>query len=154
MLTKDTLIAVVKTKEDGTAKFAEDLPLGKYYIKEIEAPEGYLLSEETVLIDGSYGSKLGGQTVEIQKHQIEIFNDKEDDEKPKEPAKPEPTPKPTPKPESKPEPEVYHPEKIVFENITSPNPVNTGDHSTVYLWGSVAAITVVAVVLLKIKKKS
>ena len=156
LLTKDTLIAVVKTKEDGTAKFAEDLPLGKYYIKEIEAPEGYLLSEETVLIDGSYGSKLGGQTVEIQKHQVEIFNDKEDDEKPKEPSKPESTPKPKPKPEPKPEPEpeVYHPEKIVIENKTSPNSVNTGDGSLMFLWGTVAVITMAAIIFIKTKKKS
>ena len=154
MLTKDTLIAVVKTKEDGTAKFAEDLPLGKYYIKEIEAPEGYLLSEETVLIDGSYESELGGQTVEIQKHQVKIFNEKEDDEKPEEPPKPEPAPKPKPKPEPEKEPEVYHPEEIVTENILPMNPVNTGDGSLIFLWGTVAVTTIAAIVSLKIKKKS
>ena len=154
LLAEDTLIAVVKTKEDGTAKFAEDLPLGKYYIKEIETPEGYLLSEETVLIDGSYESELGGQTVEIQKHQVEIFNEKEDDEKPEEPSKPEPTPKPKPKPEPEKEPEVYYPEEIVTENILPMNPVNTGDGSLMFLWGTVAVITIAAIIFLKIKKKS
>ena len=109
-----------------------------------------------MLIDGSYGSKLGGQTVEIQKHQVEIFNDKEDDEKPKEPSKPESTPKPKPKPEPKPEPEpeVYHPEKIVIENKTSPNSVNTGDGSLMFLWGTVAVITMAAIIFIKTKKKS
>ena len=38
LLEKDTLIAVAKTKADGTAKFEEDLPLGKYYVKELKAP--------------------------------------------------------------------------------------------------------------------
>ena len=51
---KDTLIEKVKTNEEGKAKYTIDLPLGKYYIKEIEAPEGYRLSQETIEIDGRY----------------------------------------------------------------------------------------------------
>ena len=54
LIAKDTLIEKVTTDALGRAKYTVDLPLGKYYIKEIEAPAGYYLSEEKIEIDASY----------------------------------------------------------------------------------------------------
>ncbi len=61
VIAKDTLIETAITNEQGQAIFTVDLPLGRYYVKEIEAPENYILSEETVEFDGRYR----GQDVEI-----------------------------------------------------------------------------------------
>ncbi len=54
IIARDTLIEKVTTDENGKAKYSVDLPLGKYYIKEIEAPEKYMLSEEKIEIDATY----------------------------------------------------------------------------------------------------
>lgn len=50
----DTRIERVVTGEDGTAKFVTDLPLGKYYVKEIEAPAGYVTTDKVFDVDASY----------------------------------------------------------------------------------------------------
>ena len=71
---KDTLISIAVTDEKGAAKFEEDLPLAKYYVRELKAPAGYLLSTEDVKIDGSYGSDKGGQYSKKQIHQAEFQN--------------------------------------------------------------------------------
>ncbi|MCD8150415.1 MAG: Cna protein B-type domain protein [Clostridiales bacterium] len=55
-----TLIETVESDESGKAVFTKDLPLGQYYVKEITAPDGYLLSDEVVEFDASYQ----GQDVE------------------------------------------------------------------------------------------
>ena len=44
----DTLIGKAETGEDGKATFSFDLPFGKYYVKELEAPEGYVSSEQVL----------------------------------------------------------------------------------------------------------
>lgn len=49
----DDLVATLTTDADGNAK-VEDLYLGKYYVKEITPPVGYLLDEEEHDIDCSY----------------------------------------------------------------------------------------------------
>lgn len=50
---KDTLIETVVTGEDGVAHFEADLPLAMYYVKELQAPEGYTSSEEIIVVDAS-----------------------------------------------------------------------------------------------------
>jgi len=50
---KDELIDTQVTDEEGHMVF-NDLECGQYYIKMIEAPEGYLLDETTYKIDFSY----------------------------------------------------------------------------------------------------
>lgn len=50
---KDELIATITTDETGIAKLS-DLPLGKYYVKEKETAEGYVLDNEIREIDLSY----------------------------------------------------------------------------------------------------
>ncbi|MCI8832953.1 MAG: hypothetical protein HFJ19_01945 [Clostridia bacterium] len=54
IIAKDTLIEKAETNEFGKAKYSIDLPLGRYYIKELKAPAGYNLSKEIVEIDGTY----------------------------------------------------------------------------------------------------
>ncbi len=130
---KDTLIAIATTKEDGTAVFAEDLPLGKYYIKELKAPEGYLLSAEEVMIDGSYESTKGGQEVEKQIYQAVFENKTAEEETPEVPVKPEGgnTPEKKPKKEEpkEKEPEIYIPKNEIPQSV-----VNTGDSANALLW--------------------
>ncbi len=41
LIPANTLIATAVTDEEGRAVFTEDLPLGQYYIRELEAPTGY-----------------------------------------------------------------------------------------------------------------
>ncbi len=66
IIARDTLIEKVTTDELGRAKYTVDLPLGKYYIKEIEAPEKYMLSQEKIEIDATYkGQEIG--TININK---------------------------------------------------------------------------------------
>ena len=123
---KDTLLAIAATQADGRAVFMEDLPLGNYYVKELEAPEGYLLSEEMKFIDGTYHSIKGGQLVEKQVHLIDFENKKIEGYAPK----PE-----GPKPEKPSEPE--EPELVEIAEVPKtiiPEPVSTGDHANLLLW--------------------
>lgn len=46
-----TLLTVAVTDENGEGNFDIDLPIGKYKVKEIEAPQEYLLSDEEQEID-------------------------------------------------------------------------------------------------------
>ena len=48
------LIEKQTTKEDGIIKFEADVPLGEYYIMEIEAPEDYIKSEVIKKIEFTY----------------------------------------------------------------------------------------------------
>lgn len=50
----DTLLQKVTSDENGQAAFTLDLPLGKYYVKEITAPDGYVSSDEILEFDASY----------------------------------------------------------------------------------------------------
>lgn len=50
----DSLVSTAVTNASGTAVFANDLPLGQYYVKEMESPEGYLLDETKYDVDFGY----------------------------------------------------------------------------------------------------
>lgn len=50
----DSLIQSAKTDEKGVASFDADLPLGKYYVKEIETAPGYLVDESEYEVDFTY----------------------------------------------------------------------------------------------------
>ena len=54
VISKDTQIERAATGKDGKCIFTSDLPLGKYYVKELEAPKGYASSDKVVDIDASY----------------------------------------------------------------------------------------------------
>ena len=51
---KDERIERAVTGKDGKAAFVSDLPLGQYYVREIEAPAGYVKDDEVFDIDASY----------------------------------------------------------------------------------------------------
>ena len=59
----DTLLQKVMSDKNGLAHFTLDLPLGKYYVKELQAPEGYVTSDEIIEFDASYQ----GQDVKVVK---------------------------------------------------------------------------------------
>ena len=50
----DTLLQKVKSDKNGLAQITLDLPLGKYYVKELQAPDGYVSSDEILEFDASY----------------------------------------------------------------------------------------------------
>ena len=58
-----TLLQKVMSDKNGLAQFTLDLPLGKYYVKELQAPEGYVSSDEIIEFDASYQ----GQDVKVVK---------------------------------------------------------------------------------------
>lgn len=71
---KGTLIAIARTSVNvvgkvTAAKFQPDLPKGRYLLKELKAPEGYLLSDATYEMDVS--GQNGGKDLELQR---EVFN--------------------------------------------------------------------------------
>lgn len=50
----DTLLGEAATDQDGRAVFDQNLPLGKYYIRELKAPAGYVTSDQTVEVTAEY----------------------------------------------------------------------------------------------------
>lgn len=76
LLPADTLVATAVTGEDGVAKFEADLPLGEYYILELEAPEGYTSMQpaDSLPVDATYDGTFGGQDVATQVHSEETKN--------------------------------------------------------------------------------
>ena len=50
----DELVEIAMSNKKGEVVFQADLPLGKYYVKEISAPKGYEKSDEVYEIDASY----------------------------------------------------------------------------------------------------
>ena len=57
----DTLLAKAVTGEDGKAVFEADVPFGRYYIKELQAPAGFVSSDAVIDVTASYQ----GQEVEV-----------------------------------------------------------------------------------------
>lgn len=58
-----TLLQKITSDKNGLAQFTLDLPLGKYYVKELTAPDGYVSSEEVLEFDAGYQ----GQEVKVVK---------------------------------------------------------------------------------------
>ena len=57
----DEQLCTAVTGDDGTAVFEQDLPFGSYYIKELQAPDGFVSSDEIIEVTVSYQ----GQDVEV-----------------------------------------------------------------------------------------
>lgn len=53
----DTQLAEAVSGDDGKAVFAQDIPFGNYYVRELEAPKGYLLSDERAELSFSYAGQ-------------------------------------------------------------------------------------------------
>ena len=66
----DTLLGKAVTDEDGKAVFDLALPFGKYYIRELAAPAGYVSSDETLDVTAAYQ----GQDVKVIKLASEFKN--------------------------------------------------------------------------------
>ena len=64
------MIGKAETGEDGKATFSFDLPFGKYYVKELEAPEGYVSSEQVLDVEFSYQ----GQEIDVVELTSEFLN--------------------------------------------------------------------------------
>lgn len=50
----DTLLQEITSNEKGKAAFTLDVPLGRYYVKELQAPAGYVSSDEILEFDATY----------------------------------------------------------------------------------------------------
>lgn len=50
----DTLLQQITSNEKGKAAFTLDLPLDRYYVKELQAPAGYVSSDEILEFDATY----------------------------------------------------------------------------------------------------
>lgn len=50
----DTLLQEITSNEKGKAAFTLDLPLARYYVKELQAPAGYVSSDEILEFDATY----------------------------------------------------------------------------------------------------
>lgn len=50
----DTLLQEITSNEKGKAAFTLDLPLGRYYVKELQVPAGYVSSDEILEFDATY----------------------------------------------------------------------------------------------------
>lgn len=64
---KDTLLSTTITGVDGLGKFDIDLPLGKYYVKEIQAPDGYIKSDEIQEIDFTIEASNNNENSSVDK---------------------------------------------------------------------------------------
>ena len=62
----DTLLQEITSNEKGKAAFTLNLPLGRYYVKELQAPAGYVSSDEILEFDATY------QGQDVKTNQIKI----------------------------------------------------------------------------------
>ena len=67
----DTLLGEAMTGEDGRVVFDLDLPFGEYYIREEQAPAGYVSSDETIEVSAAYQ----GQDVKVAEYISEFENE-------------------------------------------------------------------------------
>ena len=73
VVAKDALVEKAVTGKDGKCVFTSDLPLGQYYVKEIEVPKGYVLSEDIFDLDASYQ----GDDVKVEISKTDITGEHE-----------------------------------------------------------------------------
>lgn len=76
LIEKDQLVACCKTDDMGKAVFLDGLPLGKYYVKELQAPENAAPATQTMMVDASYQGVCGGQNVEKQVYHLTFTDEK------------------------------------------------------------------------------
>lgn len=116
-------VAKGKTNEQGIAKF-EKLPAGKYTYREIVAPQGYVLNEETFSFEIQTDDEIIKHTVENQKKEVPPTPETpqpEQPEQPKEQPQPQPEKQPqTPQVIEKPIPTPETPHKIVKQSEFQP----------------------------------
>lgn len=67
----DMLLGEAMTGEDGRAVFDLNLPFGEYYIREEQAPAGYVSSDETIEVSVAYQ----GQDVKVAEYVSEFENE-------------------------------------------------------------------------------
>ena len=67
----DMWLGKAMTGEEGRAVFDLDLPFGEYYIREEQAPAGYVSSDETIEVSAAYQ----GQDVKVAEYASEFENE-------------------------------------------------------------------------------
>ena len=72
VVAKGTEIERAVTDKEGKATFVSDLPLGQYYVTELEAPKGYVKSGKVFDVDASYQ----GDDVKVIELSAEFENDR------------------------------------------------------------------------------
>lgn len=70
LLEKGTLLETQKSDKEGNLLFVSDLPLGKYEVREIAAPDGYIRTAQTEEIDASWKE----EGMAVQKFQVIFEN--------------------------------------------------------------------------------
>ncbi len=118
----------VTSDEDGKVLFY-GLASGTYYLKELSAPEGYVLSDEVIKVELGDESDDSGYTYEIE------FGNT-----------PEPEPKPTPEPDDKSTEKkstTTQDSETTTEEPVSTTSAKTGDESHLVLWASLICCSVV-----------
>ena len=70
LLEKGTLLETQKSDKEGNLLFVSDLPLGKYEVREIAAPDGYIRTAQTEEIDASWKE----EGMAVQKFQVTFEN--------------------------------------------------------------------------------
>lgn len=131
----DTLIATAETTEVEkvvkNAVFDVKLPHGRYYIKELKAPDGYVCSEECYEVEAFYTN----QEEEVMEKCMTVKNEK---------ATEKPIEKPAEKPADKEKPK---------KPAVVPQAPKTGDSAQTALWGITLGAAFLGFVMLKRKKQ-
>ena len=70
VLAANEMVEKAVTNVDGKIHFLSDLPLGQYYVKELQAPKGYATSDEVFYVDADYQ----GDTTDVIEVAAECLN--------------------------------------------------------------------------------